>query len=145
MLKKMVSQLRTGANLMVSQIQEIGNPYKVQKREIYRRRNPWKNDLSVTSVSLKSSIWLLKLIFTQLSAINDSEYQILFHINNANISLKSDIGIITKSVLMPKSDLHHAPTCLCREINLLCYQNHNCSNCKLKTIKSPLTCWRGYK
>ena len=80
------------------------NLYKEQKGSIYRRRNLWKNDLSLTCVPLKSSIWLLKLIFTQLPAINDSEYQILFHINNANISLKFDIRIITKSVLRPKSD-----------------------------------------
>ena len=33
----MVSQSRTGANLVVSQIQKIGNLYKEQKREINRR------------------------------------------------------------------------------------------------------------
>ena len=37
MQRRKVSQLRTGANLVVSQIQEIGNHYNEQKREIYRR------------------------------------------------------------------------------------------------------------
>ena len=35
-MQRMVSQSRTGANLVVSQIQAIGNLYKVQKRSIYR-------------------------------------------------------------------------------------------------------------
>ena len=126
----MVSQLRTGANLVVSQIQEIGNPYNEQKKEINRRRNQWKLDLSLTCVPLKSSNWLMKLKFTQLPAINDSE----------NLILESSLNLYWNH----KIRFHHAPTCLFREINLLCYQNHNCSNCKLKTIKSPLTCWRGY-
>ena len=127
----MVSQLRTGANLVVSQIPEIGNLYNMQKREINRSRYLKMMDLPLTCVPLRSSIWSLKLILTQLPAINDSE----------NLILESSYLYWN-----PKNLISTMLQIICREnYPTLLSKTITASNCKLKTIKSPLTCWRGYK
>ena len=68
----MVSQFRTGANLVVSQIQEIGNPYKEQKREIYRKEEISQENGSVVDMcptEKSSQMEPLKLKFFHLPAL----------------------------------------------------------------------------
>ena len=54
-LKKMVSQLRTGANLVVSQIQKIGTSTKSRReRYIGKKKYLRRMDLSLTCVPLRN-------------------------------------------------------------------------------------------
>ena len=94
------------------------------------RENGSVVDMCPTEKSLQME--LLKLIFPQLPAINDSEYLILCHINNANISLKSDIRIITKSVLSFKSDLNFPFVVKC---NCTVAKNNNCLQLQIENYQ----------